>query len=421
MESVAKSWGPVKVKELDFGEETINQRLTELVRETPVTEESFWDSLNTRVLKTVKKIVEGCLEEETRVMIGAGYYEHSLTREGDRSGHYSRDLITKFGLIEKLLVPKIRKKSDKHRFKVLKRYMRRVEDIDGLIKEMFLAGVSTRRVGEVIKPLLGYQYSAQFVSDILKKIDGDVKKFHEREINDDYMYLFFDGLTIKVRYNGKVHKKKVLVAYGIKKSGQREIIDYMLAKGESAISWGSFVNNLFMRGLQGKNLKLIITDGNRALLDALALVYGIKRKQRCWAHKLRNVANKCPRKLQNAIVAEARKIYQAEDKVRARRQFKHFKAVWGAVVPDAVRCIEENLEELLYFFDCPYELWKKLRTTNVIERSFREVRRRIRTISSFTNVDSCERIIYGVLNYMNRKWEDRPLKEVFKIEIAKKS
>jgi len=418
---VAKVYEPVKVKELDFSEETIDERLAELVREAPVTEESFWDSLNTHVLRTVKRIVEGCLEEETRTMIRAEYYEHSLSREGERSGHYRRSLVTKFGLIEDLLVPKVRKKRDKEGFKVLKRYMRRVEDIDGLVREMFLGGVSTRRVGEVIKPLLGYQYSAQFVSNIIKQIDTEVKRFHEREIDDEYVYLFFDGLTLKVRYNGKVHKKRVLIAYGIKRSGQREIIDYALAKGESAIAWGSFVNNLWMRGLKGKNLELITTDGNPGLLDALDLVYGSKRKQRCWAHKLRNVANKCPRRLQGVIVEEARKIYQAESKPQARKQFKHFKAVWNGVVPDAVKCIEDNLEELLYFFDCPYELWKKLRTTNVIERTFREVRRRVRTISSFTNVESCDRIIYGVISYMNHKWEDRPLKEISKIEFAKKS
>jgi transposase-like protein len=211
------------------------------------------------------------------------------------------------------LVPKVRKKKE------IKRYMRRVEDIDGLVREMFLGGVSTRKVGEVIKPLLGYQYSAQFVSDIVKQIDTEVKKFHEREIGDEYVYLFFNGLTLKVRYNGRVHKKKALIAYGIKRNGQREIIDYALAKGELAIAWGSFVNDLWMRGLKGKNLELITTDGNPGLLEALDLVYGRKRKQRCWAHKLRNVANKCPRRLQGVIVEEGRKIYRAESRAQARR------------------------------------------------------------------------------------------------------
>jgi len=429
MESIAKNevvvkdkfgYG-IKVKELDFSEETINQRLSDLVREKSVNEQEIWDVTNTYVLNTVKKIVEGCLEEEVRIMIGANYYEHSRVREGERSGHYTRDLVTRYGIIKDLLVPKLRKKKYKHGFKVLKRYMRRTGDIDGMVKEMFLAGVSTRRVREVIKPLLKYEYSPQFVSDILKQIDREVRKFHERILTDDYIYILFDGLTIKVRYNGKVHTKRVLVAYGIKSNGIREIIDYTLAKGESTIAWESFVNLLYMKGLEGKNLKLITTDGNQGLLNALDLVYPRIDKQRCWVHKLRNVANKCPRKLQKSVVAEAREIYQAETKVSARKQFKHFKSVWYAMVPEAVNCIEEDLEELLYFYDCPVEMWKKLRTTNVIERSFREIRRRIRTISSFTNVDSCDRIIYGVLNYMNSKWEDKPLKEIIKIESAKKT
>ncbi len=243
---VTKIYEPVKPLELDFSEETIDRRLTELVKTTKVTEGDFWDSVNSYVLQTIKRIVEGCLEEEVRLIIGADWYEHTPAREGKRSGYYMRGLITKYGLIEGLLVPKLRKKKYKQGFKVLKRYARRVDDIDGLVREIFLAGVSTRRVGEVIKPLLGYQYSPQFVSDILKQIDREVMRFHERRISDDYIYLLFDGLTLKVRYNGKVHKKKVLIAYGIKKTGQREIIDYTLAKGESTIAWESFVNNLYI-------------------------------------------------------------------------------------------------------------------------------------------------------------------------------
>ncbi|MGQ9571501.1 MAG: IS256 family transposase [Thermodesulfovibrionales bacterium] len=419
MSIVTKSYERVKPAEINFDEGTIDRRLTELVKGTKVTEESFWDSLSSYVLQTVKKVVEGCLEEETKLMIGACWYERSPIRTGERSGHYKRELITRYGLIKDLMVPKIRKRKNRGGFKVLKKYLRRVEDIDGLIRDMFLAGVSTRRVGEVIRPLLGYKYSPGFVSDILKQIDTKVREFHNRVLSDDYIYLLFDGLTLKVRYNGKVHKKKVLVAYGIKKAGQREIIDYTLAKGESTIAWESFVNGLYMKGLEGKNLKLITTDGNQGLLNALDLVYSRIPKQRCWAHKLRNVTNKCPRKLQKSVIEEARKIYQQETKSQAYRQFKHFRAIWHAVIPTAVDCIEENLEELLYFYDCPVEMWKKIRTTNVIERSFREVRRRIRTISAFTNVDSCDRIIYGVFNYMNSKWEEKPLLEILKAESAK--
>lgn len=418
MSIVTKSAG--YVKELNFSEETLDKRLTKALQEQKVTDESFWDGLSTNVLRAVKKIVEGCLEEEVRVMIGASNYERSPIRQGERSGHYERDLITRYGLIEDLLVPKVRKKKSKG-FKVLKRYARRVGDIDGIIKEMFLAGVSTRRVREVIKPLIGYKYSPQFVSDILKQLDKEVRKFHERDISDDYLYLFFDGLTLKVRYGGKVHRKYVLVAYGIKSNGIRDIIDYKFAKGESTEAWESFVNDIYMRGLRGENLRLITTDGNQGLLNALDLVYPRVHKQRCWVHKLFNVAKKCPKKLGKSVVSGAMDIYLSETKPAARRQFKRFKEVWHGIVPKAVECIEENLEELLYFFDCPVEMWKKVRTTNVIERSFREVRRRIRTISSFTNVDSCDRIIFGVFNYMNTKWEGVPLKEVIKSEFAKKT
>ena len=146
MVSITKTYERVKPAALDFGEERIDRRLTELLKEKPITGEDFWDSINSYVLQTIKKIVEGCLEEEAGLMTGARYYEHSPVRKAKRSGYYMRRLITKYGLIEGILVPKLRKKKYKQGFKVLKRYARRVEDIDGLVRELFLAGVSSRRV-----------------------------------------------------------------------------------------------------------------------------------------------------------------------------------------------------------------------------------------------------------------------------------
>lgn len=234
-------------------------------------------------------------------------------------------------------------------------------------------------------------------------------------MKDNYVYLFFDGISIKVRSNGKVHKKRVLVAYGISKSGKREIIDYAFAQGESQIAWECFIQHLYVGGIQGQMLKLIITDGNQGLLNALDFIYPQVHKQRCWAHRMRNAVNRCPRKLQTLFVSDAHKICYAESKVQARKAFQRFSQAWKGIVPEAVQCIQDSLEELLYFFDCPKELWVKLRTTNVIERSFREVRRRIRTINVFTNVESCDRIVFGVFSYMNRKWEESPLKYFAKI------
>src|SRR3989338_7719120 len=314
---------------LNFSEDTINERLNRLLYErSPDQEEEFWNNLQPYVLSGIKEQVENLLEiEAQRACGGLRHYEHpqdDQVRLGYRSGHYERDLQTTLGLIPNLQVPKVRKraKGSPRGWKVLRAYKRQRASIDDLIKEVFLAGVATRRVHEVLKPVLGMLYSAQKVSMSLKKLQVHVNAFHDRPLSDDWNYLFFDGLTIKIRLAGKVRKKRVLVARGLRVNdkGQvigQEIIDYMFAKGESSAAWESFVHHLYDRGLIGKCLRLIATDGNQGLLNALDLVYPRTPKQRCWAHKMRNVANNCRAKYKGLITDNARKIYRAQSKKQA--------------------------------------------------------------------------------------------------------
>ena len=155
---------------------------------------------------------------------------------------------------------------------------------------------------------------------------------------------------------------------------------------------------------------LVVTDGSTGLAAAVGLVYPQARVQRCWAHKLRNIADKVPRK-EGSCVAQAAAIYRAANRRRAERAFRRWAKRWQKARPKAVACVERDLEQLLNFFAMPEAHWKKVRTTNVIERAFREVRRRTRPMSSFTNPASCERIVFGVFNHLNSSWEKKPLKE----------
>lgn len=412
-----------KIKELDFSEESINKRLHQLLWEPlPGREEEFWEDLKPSVLRGIKHRIEEWLDMEETLAVGClESYEHSKVRITHRSGHYLRELQTSLGLIKGLKVPKVRNRRKGIRgWAILRAYKKHRITVDELIKEVFLAGVSTRRVHEVLKPVLGKMYSAQMVSESLKKMDKEVRAFHERPLSDDWHYLIFDGINIKVRSGGKVRKKSILVVKGFKvdEKGnivQEEIIDYMpVRKGESNAAWESFINNLYMRGLEGKNLKLIVTDGNEGLLNALDLVYPRVHKQRCWQHKMRNVANKCRKKYQPLITDSAKEIYRAESRKQAIKAFHNFKKLCNPIEPEAVKCVEKNLDELLYFYDEPVGLWKKIRTTNSIERSFREVRRRIRTINVFSNELSCDRIVYGVIKRLNVNWGIRSFKKFAK-------
>lgn len=406
------------VKPLDFSEDSIDERLNQLRYQPDIRkEETFWEQLQPRTLKGLQETIEGWLNVEARRAVGgAGYYEHADYRLTQRSGYYSRRLQTSLGLIPRLWVPKVRKRLTRG-WAILRAYKKDRTKVDDLIKDVFLAGVSTRRVHRVLKPVLGRLYSAQTVSHSLKRLDAQVRDYHRRPLLDEWHYLLLDGVVLKVRSGGKVRKKTVLVAKGFQVDDtgrivKEEILAYRLARrGESTAAWEAFINDIFERGLKGEVLRMIGTDGNEGLLNALDLVYPRVPKQRCWQHKMRNVANKCRRKYQSLVVDSAKKIYKQGSKKQAVETFQEFKRLVNPIEPDAVKCIEKDLPELLHFYDQPVELWKKLRTTNPIERSFREVRRRIRTINVFTNEPSCDRIIYGVFAWLNESWRIRSSKK----------
>jgi len=199
-------------------------------------------------------------------------------------------------------------------------------------------------------------------------------------------------------------KRLILVAYGIRSDGHKELIDFLVHRSESQDAWESLLQDLWRRGLQGRATQLIITDGGKGLHAAVDVVYPRIKRQRCWVHKLRNVANKLRRSIQADCLAQAKGIYRAATKRQAIKRFHRWAARWRAQAPKAVACLEQDLEQLLSFFDCPREHHVKIRTTNAIERIFREVRRRTRPISCFTNDASIDRILYGLFSYFNERW-----------------
>ncbi len=369
----------------------------------------FEEELDEQVRSGVKRLLEEALESERTERLAVGRYVRDVEMRRDyRNGYYRRDLGTRLGLLRGLQVPRARRG---YRSALLPRYQRRQEPVHALVREAFLRGISTRQVGAVLEPVLGEAYSAQTVSRIARGLDAAVEQFHRRALGDEYRYLFLDGVVLKVREApGKVRRRVVLVAYGITSAGRRELLAYRLAQGESEAAWTGFLQDLYRRGLAGDRLRLVISDGSTGLGAAVGFVYPQARVQRCWAHKLRNLADKVPNK-EGSCVAQAAAIYRAPSRHQAQRAFRRWAGRWRKRRPRAVACVERDLEELLSFFSVPASHWKKVRTTNVIERAFREVRRRTRPMSSFTNPASCDRIVFGVVSHLNRSWEKGPLKE----------
>jgi putative transposase len=369
----------------------------------------FEEELSEQVRGEVRRLLQEALEAERTDWLGVGrYVRDEAGRRDYRNGYYRRDLGTRLGWLCGLRVPRTR---GGYQSQLLDRYQRRQEPVNELVREAFLRGISTRQVGEVLEPILGEAYSAQTVSRIVQGLDLAVAAYHHRRLGDEYVYLFLDGIVLKVReVPGQVRRRVVLVAYGITRSGRRELIGYRLVQGESEGAWTALLQDFFLRGFEGRHLRLVITDGSTGLKAALALVYPQVPQQRCWAHKLRNIADKVPKK-EGSCVREAAAIYQAASRPQALRAYRSWAEKWREQRPRAVASLERDLDELLNFFAVPQAHWRKVRTTNVIERCFREVRRRIRPMSSFTNPASCDRIIFGVISHLNRSWEKTPLKQ----------
>jgi len=371
--------------------------------------EDFWEEVSTETLRLVRRLLEGSLEEEQVAYLQATWYQRSPDRRGYRNGYRRRNLLTRWGLLEGLRVP--RDRGGSFQPQVLGRYQRRQDEVDVAVRELFLRGISTRQVEAAVQPLMGEGISAQTVSRICRSLDNEVARYHRRPLVDAYRYLFLDGVTLKVKSPTGIKKRPLLCAYGITAGGTRELLSFRQATAESEAQWEAFLRDLYERGLEGKGLRLVITDGCPGLHQALDTVYPYVERQRCWAHKLRNVAAKLPRKHQEACLAGAKEIYQANTQREARACFREWTTQWEPVVPQAVSCLEKDLDELLPFLNCPQTHWRKVRTTNAIERAFREVRRRTRPMSCFQNKESVDRIIYGVISHLNQAWKEKPLRE----------
>ena len=388
-----------------------------MAKVTPITEhfqhfvqdlkESFWGDMQGQVQKAGKRFFELLSERQRDLYMVSPRYGRAGERKDYRNGYYERDFVTRFGTL-RLRIARTRKKGFLP--EVLKKFQRRAEEVSLLIREAFLRGISTRQVGRVVATITGEVVSAQTVSQLTRALDGLVRQFHEARLPDDWAYLFLDGVSLRVRRPSGRKRVQMLVAYGVKKDGRRELLAFMRSQGESQADWEALLNDLFRRGLEGKSLHLIVTDGCSGLAAAIKTVYPRVAHQRCWVHKMRNILEKVRRRDHDAVKKDAQAIYLAENRGRAQAAFRTFRARWKGVYGSVVKQLERDLPELLSFFALPKHLWRKLRTTNVIERCFVEVRRRTRPMVCFVNVKSVDRIIYSIFQRFNLEWKNRTLK-----------
>lgn len=367
------------------------------------------------ILSMIRRFLEGCAEIEVEEIIGAKRYEHSENRADYRNGYRKRSITTNYGDTV-INLPRLRENGI--RFSFIESYVRRSKKIDKVISEMFFRGISVREVRKIIGKLFKGEWyiSGGTVSKIAKSINEEVNKWLNKKIEDKYEIVLLDGVYLKLRSPINSKRRVVLVAYGIDRDGIGEVIGYKVASyGESEQAWSNFINELYHRGLEGKELKLCVIDGNAGLKNGIELVWPKARIQRCWVHKMRNIINYFPYRYREEVSNDLRRIYEAKSKTEALNGFKEFKNKWFRLCVKGTNCLEKDLDDMVVYFEVLNELSIKdkgnlikwIKTTNRIERVFREVRRRTDSIGAFTNKDSLIRIMYKVFKEYNEKQEEK--------------
>ena len=371
--------------------------------------EEFWGQVRWRTQHALQQLLEADSEQQMSDYLGLARYERSQEsdeRVDSRNGCYERDYVTPLGSI-RIRVRRTRKRSFLPRG--LKALERRAPEVAEMIRQAFLRGISTRAVGRVVALLTDEPVSAQTVSRLTRVLDQQVERFHRAPLADEWSYLLLDGVWLKVRRAFGPQRVLLLVAYGVRADGSRQLLAFTRARAESQASWEAFLWDLHERGLAGHHLQMVLSDGCAGLAAAIETIYPQARHQRCWVHKMRNLRDAVRRRDQAAVKRDAQRIYLAGNTAQARAAFQRFRFRWQAAYPGLLKRLERDLPELLTFFDFPQLLWRKLRTTNAIERCFVEVRRRTRPMVLFVNLASVERIIYAIFHRFNQQWQNRTL------------
>jgi len=362
----------------------------------PPTNDDFQQLVRDTMRDFVRLALTTILEEEVTALIGAALYEQNSVRRDHRNGAYTRDLITSVGRIEALRVPRTRRG---FRTQVFDRYQRRRREVDEGIGEMFVSGISTTGVGRVMENLTSARPSPNAVSRVFHKLEDEYEAWKKRKLAQHYVYCFADGTYFSVIYDHEGCKMPILAVIGIRPDGEREVLAFSVGDRENQPAWEQLLDELKARGVA--QVDLWTTDGNRAMLNAVKAKFPTAKRQRCIKHKMENVLGYVPQKQRDAVEPELKAIFYQEDRAHAEQAFAAFCAKYEKIYGTAVECLQRDQAALLTFYDFPRTHWKTIRTTNVIERLFEEVKKRSHKMSAaFRNEDSCLLLFYAVIRGM---------------------
>lgn len=356
--------------------------------------------LNLAMKDLLKDKVELILKEEIKNALK----NEPIGEENSRNGYYPRDLDTMYGKIENLAIPRDRKGD--FQTTLFEPYKRRMVAVDELIVQLYQNGVSVRQVGKIMKNLLGEEYSQGTVSNVTNAVMEDVLAWQARPLKKRYTAIYLDALFVKVRRD-TVAKEAIYIVLGICPEGHREILGFYVGGKESSNNWKEILQDIHNRGV--KEVLLGVFDGLIGLEDAFLSIFPDADIQRCVIHKMRSTMNKVRKKDQSALSFALKNVYQCDNYEEASEAFDTVKKEWGTTYRKELNSWEEDLPVLLTFLRYPKAIQKYLYTTNLIERTNKEVRKRLKTMNSLPNIEAAEKIVYlTVLNY-NEQWSTKKL------------
>ena len=385
-------------KIVQLNEEVIKVELKELVR------------------SSVEETLNGLLEAEALQLTNAAKYERSEDRRGYRSGHYNRNLTTTSGDVE-LKMPKL--KGVSFETAIIERYRRRESSVEEALIEMYLAGVSVRRVEDITEALWGSKVSPSTISELNKKAYVHIEDWRNRPLQGGkYPYVYVDGIYLRRNWGGEYENVAILVAIAVNEDGYREVIGAAEGMKEDKRSWISFFQWLKKRGLSG--VKLIVGDKCLGMLEAVGEVFPDAKYQRCIVHFYRNVFSAIPRSKVKLVAKMLKAIHAQENKKAAREKAKAvIKELHAMKLPEAAKKVEAGIEETLTYADFPTEHWTRIRTNNVIERLNREIRRRTRVVGAFPDGNSALMLVCARLRHVaGSQWGSKKYMNMKHLETA---
>jgi transposase-like protein len=375
------------------------------------------------VKSTVEETLNSMLDAEADRLCNAGKYEHTGERKDTRAGYYSRSLETTSGKVQ-LNVPKLRKLP--FETAIIERYKRRESSVEEALMEMYLAGVSVRRVEDITEALWGTRVSSGTVSNLNKEIYKKIEDWRNAPLAEYYPYVYLDGIVLKRSWAGEVRNISVLVAIGVSTSGFRQVIGVAEGAKEDKAGWSNFLKYLKSRGL--REVKLFITDKCMGLVESLGEYFPDAKWQRCVVHFYRNVFSVVPRGRVREVAAMLKAIHAQEDREEAVKKAEAVaEKLSGMKLGKASGMVSESIHETLSYMYFPEQHWRRIRTNNPLERIMREIRRRTRVVGNFPDGDSALMLVaarlrhiagskWGTKKYLNvdllREYDDQESKEV---------